>query len=63
MKKFRLHWTGGKTEIVQGNTIAEAFTRAGLGAGALRALDWYEEVAETPVKKERKGHDGRHRLH
>lgn len=44
MKKFKLHWLGGKTEIVEGLDIADAFRRAGYGAGAIGALDWYEEV-------------------
>lgn len=44
MKTFKLHWLDGKTELIKGNTIASAFTSAGYGAGALRALDWYEEI-------------------
>jgi len=43
-KKFRLHWLHGKTEIIEGNDITDAFNKAGYGAGALRALDYYEEV-------------------
>lgn len=43
MKAFILHWIGGKTEKVHGNTIREAFTNAGYGAKALQALDYYEE--------------------
>ena len=27
-------------------SISDAFTKAGYGAGALRALDWYEEIKE-----------------
>ena len=52
--KFRLYWdikdpkTGEqKTEIVEGDNIADAFTHAGYGAGAMRALDWY-----GPIDKE-----------
>jgi len=44
MKKYILHWLTGKTETVEGTSIADAFNRAGYGAGALPALDWYEEV-------------------
>ena len=29
--------------MVSGKTIVEAFTAAGYGAGAIRALDWYDE--------------------
>ena len=44
MKKFRLHWLDGKKEIVEGTDIADACRRAGIGNGALRALDYYEEI-------------------
>ena len=44
MKKFRLHWLSGRTEEITGTSIADAFTKAGYGAGAMRALDWYEEI-------------------
>lgn len=43
-KTFRLIWLNGKSEIVKGTSIADAFTRAGYGAGALGALDYYETV-------------------
>lgn len=46
MQKFRLHWLDGKTEIVEGNYIADACRRAGIGNGALPALDYYEEVKD-----------------
>ena len=44
MRKYRLHWLGGKTEVVSGTDIADACRRAGIGNGALRALDYYEEI-------------------
>lgn len=43
MKTYILHWHDGTTEEVQGYSIAHAFTSAGYGAGALAALDYYEE--------------------
>lgn len=46
MKKFKLHWLDGKEEIVEGQDIKDAFTLAGYGAGALSALDYYEEVTD-----------------
>jgi len=46
MRKFILHWLTGKIEIVEGKDIADAFTKAGYSSGALRALDWYEEVKQ-----------------
>ena len=44
MKTYILHWLSGETEEVTGYSISDAFTRAGYGAGALGALDYYEEV-------------------
>lgn len=44
MRHYKLHWLDGKKEIVSGETIADAFTKAGYGAGAIRALDWYEPI-------------------
>lgn len=43
-KTFILHWLDNRTETVYGESISDAFMRAGYGAGALRALDYYEEV-------------------
>jgi hypothetical protein len=37
--KYSLHWLDGKTEIVCGNDIADAITKAGYSNGALAALD------------------------
>ena len=42
MKKFRLYWLDGKTEVVEGSDIADAFSKAGYGGGAIQALDFYE---------------------
>lgn len=44
MKTFTLYWLDGLTEQIFGYDIADAFRRAGYGAGALKALDYYEEV-------------------
>lgn len=48
MKTFELHWLDGKVEIVKGFDIADAFSKAGLGRGALPALDFYKEVPSKP---------------
>lgn len=50
MNEYKLHWLDGKVETVKGNSIADAFTRAGYGAGAMRALDWHEEVSTKVFK-------------
>lgn len=44
--KFVLYWLSGSHEVVDGNDIADAFSRAGYGAGAMRALDFYQEGEE-----------------
>ena len=44
MKTYKLHWLDGKEEIIHGTDIADAWSKAGLGQGALPALDWYEEL-------------------
>lgn len=43
MKKntYTLFWLTGESQIVSGNSIAEAMNNAGIGNGALRALDFY----------------------
>lgn len=42
-KKFTLYWLDGMKEVIEGIDIANAFTRAGYGAGALAALDFHTE--------------------
>lgn len=43
MKTFTLFWLTGETQLVTGNSPAEAMNNAGIGNGALRALDFYAE--------------------
>ena len=40
-REFVLHWKDRKEEIVKGKDIADAFTKAGYGAGAVSALDYF----------------------
>ena len=49
--KFILHWLTGETEEIEGNSISEAFTLAGYSSGALRALDYYEEVKDETIQE------------
>lgn len=44
MNIYILHWLDGRTEEVIGNSISDAFMRAGYGGGAIKVLDYYEEV-------------------
>ena len=41
MKKYTLYWKSGDREVVSGDSIANAFSSSGYGAGALRALDFF----------------------
>ena len=41
MNTYTLFWLTGETELVKGNTPAEAITLAGYSQGALGALDFY----------------------
>ena len=41
---WRFHWLDGKVDEGTGGSMTDAFTRLGFGAGALQALDYYEEV-------------------
>ena len=41
MKQYTLFWLTGEREIIEGETISDAFMKAGYSAGALGALDFY----------------------
>ena len=43
---FKIYWLDGREEIIEGETSASAFTKAGYGAGAVRAIDYYKQVKE-----------------
>lgn len=41
MNTYTIFWLTGKTQIVKGNEPNEAMNNAGIGAGALRVMDFY----------------------
>jgi len=41
LKEFTLFWLTGDSQIVTGTDIADAMNNAGIGNGALRALDFH----------------------
>lgn len=47
MATYKFHWRGGDVSEGDGETVSEAFTRLGYGAGAVAALDYYEEFHTT----------------
>lgn len=65
--KFRLHWDADRSEVVEGDDIADAFTKAGYGAGAIAALDYYEPVEESvlvgPLGHEPETEEAAKRMH
>lgn len=46
MKTYIIYWLEGKSLKITGNTIADAFTKAGYGGGAASAIDFYEQADE-----------------
>jgi hypothetical protein len=49
MPKYKLTWKNGKTEVVSGITIADAFNKK-YSPNALQFLDTYEIIKETKEK-------------
>jgi len=39
--KYSIYWRNGKREIVTGTSITDACRNAGIGAGALEAMDFF----------------------
>jgi hypothetical protein len=54
-RRFRLDWGSMGTEIVEGETIAQAMTLAGYGGGAARALKSYSEIPDATVEAKARG--------
>lgn len=44
MKTFKFHFLDGSIAFGKGENVAKAFTNAGFSAGAIRVLNYYEEV-------------------
>lgn len=54
MKPFKIIWGDGKVEYIWGETISDAFIRAGYTGGALTALDFYDDnITELPLEHKR----------
>lgn len=47
MNKYRFNWRDGSVSEGHGTTPEEAFTHLGYGAGAARALDYWERISES----------------
>jgi hypothetical protein len=42
--QYIIHWLSGPDTEISGYDQADAFRKAGIGAGAIPAVDWVEEV-------------------
>lgn len=42
MKTYTLFWRNGDTQLIRGDDPEQAFHRAGIGAGAMPALDFWD---------------------
>ena len=51
MNLYKFHWVGGKVDVMAGGTPEAAFNKLGYGAGAMRALDYYETF-EVPEEED-----------
>lgn len=45
---YNFYWKDGTVDSAKGYDFCDAFRSAGYGAGALSALDYYEEAKELP---------------
>jgi hypothetical protein len=50
-REWVLFWRTGEKQVIKGPTIEQAFSSAGIGSGALGALDFYDEVNEDRNNK------------
>lgn len=46
-KTFFIYWRDGRKQQVVGRDIADAFTRAGYGGGAINAVDFYKQGVDN----------------
>lgn len=44
--KFIVYWKHGKSNAIEGDSIADAFTKAGYSAGAVAAIDFYSNTEQ-----------------
>jgi len=44
--RFKIYWLDGKEETITGEDIADAFSNAGYGRGAVHAVDYYEPIPQ-----------------
>lgn len=46
---YRFYWLDGVTTVQEGTSVEDAFSKAGYGAGAIRALDFYDVDKAEPT--------------
>jgi hypothetical protein len=47
---YRVEWRDGKIEYIRGESISDAFMKAGYGGGAVKAIDNWCEAKELPME-------------
>lgn len=60
-KYYKITWKDNKIEYLKGNSISDAFIKAGYSDGALSAIDSWEEANGLPMNKKEViilNHDG-----
>lgn len=50
MKTYKIHWLDGREEVMTGDSIGEAFDKAGYGEDFLYAVDWFENIQTIDAK-------------
>jgi len=50
MNLYKFHWADGTVDVMASETPEAAFNKLGYGAGAMRALDYYETF-EVPKEE------------
>ena len=50
MNNYRFHWISGGHTDSDGASVDEAFTKLGYGVGALKAVDYYEDLTKKQLE-------------
>ncbi len=57
MSKFTVFWRHGRRDVFEGRDIADAFSRAGYGGGAIRVVDFYANGDDKSYTWDEAKHD------
>lgn len=54
---YKVYWLDGTSELIQGNDITDAFNKAGYGAGAINAIDFYSDKPDEKYMYDKLNHE------